>query len=154
MESKKKFSKLPDIIFVDGGKPQVSAVEGVLSTLGFNIPVCGMVKDDKHRTKGLLFNGEEITLPRHSEGFKLITRIQDEVHRFAIEYHKTLRQKSVIRSVLDEIPGIGPSRRVSLIKHFGSVDKIKEASVEELAKADAMNIKAARAVYEFFEKSK
>jgi len=149
-EAKRKFSKLPDIIFVDGGKPQVSAAEGVVHELGFNIPVCGMVKDDKHRTKGLLFNGEEISMPRHSEGFKLLTRIQDEVHRFAIEYHKTLRQKSSVRSVLDDIPGIGPSRRVSLVKHFGSVDKIKIATIEELAAANGMNAKAAQAVWEFF----
>ena len=149
-EAKRKFSKLPNLIFVDGGKPQISAAEGVLERLGFNIPVCGMVKDDKHRTKGLMFNGEEVTMPRHSEGFKLLTRIQDEVHRFAIEYHKTLRQKASVRSVLDDIPGVGQARRVSLVKHFGSVEKIKSATVDELAAADSMNVKAAQAVWEFF----
>ena len=151
VEEKRKFSRLPDVIFVDGGKPQISATKAVLDSMGLTIPVCGMVKDDKHRTKGLLFNDREVLLAKTSEGFKLLTRIQDEVHRFAIEYHKQLRQKASVHSVLDDIDGIGRTRRVSLIKHFGSVDKIKEATVEQLAAAEGMNIRAAKAVFEFFQ---
>jgi excinuclease ABC subunit C len=153
-ENRKKFSKLPDIILVDGGKPQISAAEGVLAKLGYGIPVCGMVKDERHRTKGLLYNNEEIPLPKHSEGFKLLTRIQDEVHRFAIEYHKLLRQKASIHSVLDDIPGIGQVRRTNLVKHFGSVDKIRAATAEELLEVESMNKKTAKIVWEFFNENK
>lgn len=150
---KAKFSKLPDIIFVDGGKPQISAAESVLEKLNTQIPVCGMIKDDKHRTRGLLFNDREILLPYTSEGFKLVTRIQDEVHRFAIEYHRKLRSKAQIRSALDDINGIGAKRRKALMKHFGSIDKIKSATVEQLTEVDTMNIKSAEAVYNFFNLS-
>ena len=149
-ENHDAFSKLPDVIFVDGGKGQVSAAEKALEAIGYQIPVCGMVKDDNHRTRGLIFRGEEIKLPRSGEGFKLITRVQDEVHRFALEYHRKLRANTQIKSVLDDIPGIGKLRRKALIKHFKSMEAIKEASADELANSPAMNKKAAEAVYNFF----
>ena len=149
-ESHDAFSKLPDIIFVDGGKGQISAAEKALQAVGLSIPICGMVKDDRHRTRGLLFNGHEAVLPRHSEGFKLITRIQDEVHRFALEYHRKLRADSQVKSVLDDIPGIGVTRRKELLKHFKSVEAIRTATFEELTNAPSMNKKAAQAVFEFF----
>ena len=145
------FLKLPDIIFVDGGKGQITAAEKALATVGLSIPVCGMVKDDRHRTRGLLFEGKEATLPRTSEGFKLITRIQDEVHRFALEYHKKLRGDSQVRSVLDDIPGIGATRRKELLKHFKNIEAIRQANVEALAQAPSMNKRAAEAVYAFFQ---
>ena len=145
-----KFSKLPDAIFVDGGKPQVSAAESVLAELGMRILVCGMVKDDRHRTKGLLYQGEEILLPHTSEGFKLLTRIQDEVHRFAIEYHRKLREKASLHSVLDDIKGIGPARRKALLRYFGSVEGIATADKNALCAAEGMNTSAAEAVYAFF----
>jgi len=144
------FVKLPDIIFVDGGKGQISAVNKVLDALNMNIFVCGMVKDDRHRTRGLLFNNEEILMPRTSEGFKLVTRIQDEVHRFALEYHKKLRSASQVRSILDDIDGIGATRRKELMKHFKSIDAIKDADIETLQSAPSMNKKSANAVYHFF----
>jgi len=149
-EESDSFSKLPDIIFVDGGKGQISAAQKALNALNLNIPICGMVKDDRHRTRGLLYKGEEANLPKSGEGFKLITRIQDEVHRFAIEYHRKLRQDSQIRSVLDDINGIGKTRRKELLKHFKSMEAISSASLEELTNAPAMNKKAAEAVYEYF----
>ncbi|MCL2874664.1 MAG: excinuclease ABC subunit UvrC [Defluviitaleaceae bacterium] len=145
-----KFSSLPDIIFVDGGKGQISAAQAALKDLGISIPVCGMVKDDKHRTRGLMFDNSEITFKASSEGFKLVTRIQDEVHRFAITYHRKLREKSAIKSILDDIPGIGGTRRKALLKHFGDIENISKASVEELADVQGMNNKAAEAVYRFF----
>ena len=148
-EAHDAFSKLPDIIFVDGGKGQISAAEKALQVVGLSIPICGMVKDDRHRTRGLLFNGEETVLPKHSEGFKLITRIQDEVHRFALEYHRKLRADSQVKSVLDDIPGIGATRRKELLKHFKSIEAIRTATLEELTNAPSMNKKAAQAVYEF-----
>lgn len=149
-----KFLKLPNIIFVDGGKGQVSAVEKVLKSLDINIPVCGMVKDDNHRTRGLLYKGEEINVVKNSEAFKLITRIQDEVHRFAIEYHRKLRSKGTIKSVLDNIEGIGPSRKMALLKKFGSIEKIREAKIEELIKVDGMNKSSAESVYKYFNSSR
>ncbi|MCL2461607.1 MAG: excinuclease ABC subunit UvrC [Defluviitaleaceae bacterium] len=149
--AKSSFSKLPDIIFMDGGKGQVSAAEKAMAALDIHIPVCGMVKDDRHRTRGLLYEGEEVALPYASEGFKLVTRIQDEVHRFAIEYHRKLRADAQVKSVLDEIPGIGPSRRKELIKKFKSLDAVREADVETLAKVKGMNQRAAEAVKGFFE---
>jgi len=149
-EKNNKFSKLPDLLMIDGGKGQVSAAEKVLESMGISIPVCGMVKDDRHRTRGLMYQGEEITMPRNSEGFRLITRIQDEVHRFALEYHRKLRADSQIRSVLDDIPGIGATRRKALMRHFKGIENIKKASIEELAEVDAMNKKAAETVYGFF----
>ena len=121
-----------------------------MEEIGLRIPVCGMVKDDNHRTRGLYYNNEEIPIDRHSEGFKLITRIQDEAHRFAIEYHRSLRAKTQVRSVLDDIEGIGPARRKALMRRYQSLDKIREASVEDLAQTESMNEKAARQVYEFF----
>jgi len=147
------FSKLPDIIFVDGGKGQITAAEKALAAVGLSVPICGMVKDDRHRTRGLLFQGKELLLPRHSEGFKLVTRIQDEVHRFALEYHRKLRADSQVRSVLDDISGIGATRRKELLKHFKSIEAIRQASLEELAQAPSMNKKAAEAVYAFFNES-
>jgi len=150
---KAKFSKLPNAIFVDGGKPQVLAMETALSEMGMSILVCGMVKDDKHRTKGLLYNGNEVLMKHSSEGFKLLTRIQDEVHRFAIEYHRKLRGKEQLHSVLDDINGIGEKRRKALLRHFGSVEEIMRAEKEALCEADGMNNRAAEAVYAFFHKS-
>ena len=144
------FSKLPDIIFVDGGKGQITAAKKALAALEVTIPVCGMVKDDKHRTRGLLYEGKEITLPRTSDGFKLVTRIQDEVHRFALEYHRKLRANKQIHSVLDDIPGIGPARRKALLAHFKNIDAIQAAAQDELAAVDGMNQKSATAVYKFF----
>ena len=145
-----KFSRFPDLILMDGGKGQVNVALQVLEELGLHIPVCGMVKDDKHRTRGLYFNNEEIPIDTHSEGFHLITRIQDETHRFAIEYHRSLRGKTQVHSILDDIPGIGEKRRKALIKHFKSIEALKEATVEELAQAASMNEKAAESVYHFF----
>lgn len=146
-----KFLKLPDVIFVDGGKGQITSVNKVLKIMDLDIPVCGMVKDDKHKTRGLLFKSEEINLPYTSEGFKLITRIQDEVHRFAIEYHRNLKGKLAVRSMLDDIKGIGTIRRKALIKHFGSIERIREATVEELSEVDSMDIRVAEEVYNFFK---
>ena len=145
-----KFSTLPDLILMDGGKGQVNVAEKVLSDLGLSIPVCGMVKDDRHRTRGLLYQNKEINCPMSTEGMKLVTRIQDEAHRFAIEYHRKLRSKQQIQSILDEIPGIGPVRRKNLLQHFGSVNKIKKASLDELKSVTSMNEKSAESVYQFF----
>ena len=144
------FNRFPDVIMMDGGKGQVNVCLEVLSELGLSIPVCGMVKDDFHRTRGLYFNNEEIPIDRHGEGFKLITRIQDEAHRFAIEFHRSLRSKSQVHSVLDDIDGIGPARRKALMRRYQSIEKIKDASVEDLAMTESMNEAAAAAVYKFF----
>lgn len=152
--TEEKFSKFPDLILMDGGKGQVNIAEQVLYELGINIPVCGMVKDDKHRTRGLYFHNEELPMNQHSEGFRLLTRIQDETHRFAIEYHRSLRGKEQVRSILDEIEGIGPTRRRALMKAFGSQEAIRSATEEELAAVDSMNAAAAHAVYMFFRKKK
>lgn len=147
-----KFTKLPQLILMDGGKGQVNIALKVLDQLELSIPVCGMVKDDKHRTRGLYYNNTILPLDKHSEGFKLITRIQDEAHRFAIEYHRKLRTKTQIQSILDEIEGIGPARRKALLRHFGSVEKIRKAPIEALASVESMNVKSAEAVYSFFAK--
>ena len=144
------FGDYPDLILMDGGKGQVNIALEVLERLGISIPVCGMVKDDKHRTRGLYFANQEIPIDRHSEGFQLITRIQDEAHRFAIEYHRKLRGQGQVHSVLDEIPGIGPARRKVLMKHFAGTEDIRKATVEELAALPSMNEKAANEVYRFF----
>ena len=144
------FNRFPDIIMMDGGKGQVNVCIQVLGELGLNIPVCGMVKDDNHRTRGLYYNNEEIPIDRHSEGFKLITRIQDEAHRFAIEYHRSLRNKAQVHSVLDDIEGIGETRRKALMRRYQSLDKIREASIEDLALTESMNERAAKQVYDFF----
>ncbi|MCL2218105.1 MAG: excinuclease ABC subunit UvrC [Defluviitaleaceae bacterium] len=153
-DNHESFGKLPDIIFVDGGKGQISAVEKALRAMGKSIPVCGMVKDDRHRTRGLLFRGEEVLLPHHGEGFKLVTRIQDEAHRFALEYHKKLRADTQVRSVLDDIPGIGATRRKELLKHFKNMEAIRGASLEALSAAPSMNKKAAESVHNFFKGGK
>lgn len=151
-EENGRFNKLPDMIFLDGGKGQINVVLKALEKLNINVPVCGMVKDDNHRTRGLIYNNNEIILPANSEGFKLLTRVQDEVHRFAIEYHRKLRQKTQIKSVLDDIKGIGETRRKALIKHFGSVENIRKASFEEIRAVEFMNENSARAVVDFFER--
>lgn len=144
------FTTFPDLILMDGGKGQVNIALEVLEELGLEIPVCGMVKDDYHRTRGLYYNNVEIPIDRHSEGFKLITRIQDEAHRFAIEFHRKLRSQGQVHSVLDDIKGIGPARRKALMKHYASIEEIKNASVEELKTLPAMNEKSAKEVYSFF----
>lgn len=146
------FTHFPDLILMDGGKGQVNIALEVLEKLQLTIPVCGMVKDDKHRTRGLYYNNQEIPISRDSEGFKLITRVQDEAHRFAIEYHRSLRSKGQVHSVLDDIPGIGETRRKALMRHFKGLDGIREASVETLSNIESMNEKAARQVYDFFHK--
>ncbi|MCQ2509739.1 MAG: excinuclease ABC subunit UvrC [Lachnospiraceae bacterium] len=146
------FEILPDLILMDGGRGQVNICVSVLNNLGLHIPVCGMVKDDHHRTRGLYYNNIEIPIDTNSEGFHLITRIQDEAHRFAIEYHRLLRSKGQVHSVLDDIPNVGPARRKELMKHFQSLEAMKEASVEELKQLDTMNERAAQSVYEFLHK--
>ena len=144
------FTAFPDLILMDGGKGQVNVAQQVLDELHLHIPVCGMVKDDHHRTRGLYYENEEITIDRSSEAFKLITRIQDEAHRFAIEYHKQLRGKGQVHSILDDIEGIGPARRKALMRSFQNLDEIKEASVEVLTAIPSMNEKTAKSVYNFF----
>nr|WP_302560286.1 excinuclease ABC subunit UvrC [uncultured Blautia sp.] len=147
------FARLPDLILMDGGRGQVNIAMKVLNELGISIPVCGMVKDDHHRTRGLYFNNVEIPIDTSGEGFRLITRIQDEAHRFAIEYHRSLRSREQVHSILDDIPGIGDTRRKSLLRKFKSVENIRDASEEELAQTESMNARSARQVYEFFHKS-
>ena len=144
------FTRFPDLIMMDGGRGQVNIALKVLEELKLNIPVSGMVKDDNHRTRGLYYNNVEIPIDRSSEGFKLITRIQDEAHRFAIEYHRSLRTKEQVHSVLDDIPGIGPARRKALMRHLQSLEAIKGATLEELAATESMNEQSAQAVYDFF----
>ena len=144
------FTRFPDLIMMDGGRGQVNIALKVMEELHLTIPVCGMVKDDNHRTRGLYFNNIEIPIDRSSEGFKLITRIQDETHRFAIEYHRSLRIKGQVHSILDDIPGIGPKRRKELMKNFLSLDAIKEATIEQLSIVPTMNEMAAKQVYDFF----
>lgn len=147
-----KFNVFPDLILMDGGKGQVNVALQVLDELRLNIPVCGMVKDDYHRTRGLYYQNVEVPVDKTSEAFRLITRIQDEAHRFAIDYHRQLRGKGQVHSILDDIEGIGPARRKALMRNYMSLDAIKEASVEELAKIPSMNEKAAESVYKFFHK--
>lgn len=147
------FARLPDLILMDGGRGQVNIALKVLGELGISIPVCGMVKDDHHRTRGLYYDNVEIPIDTSSEGFRLITRIQDEAHRFAIEYHRFLRSKEQVHSILDDIPGIGDTRRKALLRKFKSVENIRDASEEELAQTESMNAGSARQVYEFFHKS-
>ena len=144
------FTRFPDLLMMDGGRGQVNIALKVLDELKLNIPVCGMVKDDNHRTRGLYYKNVEIPIDRGSEGFKLITRIQDEAHRFAIEYHRSLRSKEQVHSVLDDIAGIGPARRKALMKKYQSLEAIKAAELEDLAATDGMNQRAAEAVYRFF----
>lgn len=146
------FSMFPDLILMDGGKGQVHIAQKVLMELGLDIPVCGMVKDDFHRTRGIYFDDEEIAIDRNSEAFRLVTRIQDEAHRFAIEYHRSLRSKTQVKSILEDIPGIGETRRKALMRYYGDIQKIREASVEDLKQVPSMNEKAAESVYGFFRK--
>lgn len=144
------FTKFPDLLLMDGGKGQVNIALEVLSELGLVIPVCGMVKDDNHRTRGLYYNNEEIHIDPRSEGFKLITRIQDEAHRFAIEYHRSLRSKGQVKSVLDDITGVGPARRKALMRHFGSLEEIRQADIEQLCEIPEINERCAAQIYQFF----
>lgn len=144
------FTKFPDLILMDGGRGQVNIALEVLEELKLNIPVCGMVKDDHHNTRGLYFNNVEIPIDRHSEGFKLITRVQDEAHRFAIEFHRSLRNVSSVKSALDDIPGVGPSRRKALMRAFSSTEEIRNASVEDLAAVDEITEKVAQNIYDYF----
>ena len=135
---------------MDGGKGQVNVALEVLEKLRLNIPVCGMVKDDFHRTRGLYYENVELPIDRNSESFRLITRIQDEAHRFAIAFHRDLRSKGQVHSILDDIPGVGPARRKDLMRHFENIDAIKSASVDELKKLPSINEKSAREIYNFF----
>lgn len=148
------FTRFPDLIMMDGGRGQVNIALEVLGNMGLSIPVCGMVKDDNHRTRGLYFNNVEVPVDRHSEGFRLITRIQDEAHRFAIEYHRSLRGKGQVKSILDDIPGIGPARRKALMRHFKDIESVREAAPDELLQAPGMNRASVRAVYDFFHGDK
>lgn len=153
-ENIKGFNKMPDIILVDGGKGQVKIVEDVIYNFGLRIPVCGMVKDDKHSTRGLIFKGKEIKLKKGSKLYRLIFTVQEETHRFAISYHRNLRNKKVFKSELDLIKGIGEKRKLALLKRFGSIDNIKTKSVKELSEVGPMNEKAASDVYNYFNKNK
>ncbi len=146
------FTRFPDLLMMDGGRGQVNIALSVLEELKIAVPVCGMVKDDNHRTRGLYYNNVELPIDTRSEGFKLITRVQDEAHRFAVEYHRSLRGKVQVKSVLDEIPGVGPARRKALMRHFKSIQEIKGASVEELAALPEINRRAAEDIYLFFRK--
>ena len=148
------FTKFPDLILMDGGRGQVNIALSVLEELGIDIPVCGMVKDDNHRTRGLYYHNIELQIDTHSEGFKLITRIQDEAHRFAIEYHRSLRSKTQVRSVLDDIPGVGPARRKALMRHFKSLEEIRQATVEDLMEIPEMNERTAQEIVAFFASQK
>lgn len=144
------FTRFPDLIMMDGGRGQVNIALEVLGKLGLSIPVCGMVKDDNHRTRGLYYNNVEVPIDRHSEGFRLITRIQDEAHRFAIEYHRSLRGKGQVKSILDDIPGIGPARRKALMRRFKDIEAVRSASVEDLEQTPQMNRRSAESVYRYF----
>ena len=145
------FSHMPDLLLMDGGRGQVNIALEVLGDLGLEIPVCGMVKDDHHRTRGLYFNNVELPIDTHSEGFKLITRIQDEAHRFAIEYHRSLRSKTQTKSLLDDIPGVGPSRKKALMKKFRSISEIADATAEELSAMPEIPADVAEQIVTFFK---
>lgn len=147
------FTKFPDLLLMDGGKGQVNIALQVLKELDLKVPVCGMVKDDNHRTRGLYFNNKEIKIDKNSEGFKLITRIQDEAHRFAIEYHRSLRSKEQVHSILDDIPGIGPQRRKALMKTYKNIGDIRNATIEELAAIPEIPLNIAKEIYSFFHSS-
>ena len=148
------YENYPDLIMMDGGRGQVNIALKVMQQLNIEVPVCGMVKDDKHRTRGIYFHNVELPIDRDSEGFRLVTRIQDEAHRFAIEYHRSLRSREQVHSVLDDIPGIGPVRRKALMKSFRTLEDIKSATEEELSEVEGMNSRAARQVFEFFHIAK
>lgn len=147
------FTKFPDLLLMDGGRGQVNIALQVLEELDISIPVCGMVKDDNHRTRGLYFNNMELPIDRNSEGFKLITRIQDEAHRFAITYHRSLRSKAQVHSVLEEIPGVGPSRRKALMKYFKSIEEMRAANVDTLLEVPGITTKVAEKIYAFFQQA-
>lgn len=147
------FSKCPDLILMDGGKGQVSVAEKVIARYGLDIPICGMVKDDRHRTRALLYENKEIVLPTHGEGFKLITRMQDEVHRFSIEYHKKLRSKAQVQSVLDDIPGVGKARKKVILLHFKSIDNLRQASLEEIEQVPGISATVASNIYNYFHRT-
>ena len=149
---KGRFNRFPDLILMDGGRGQVNIALNVLESLSLSIPVCGMVKDDNHRTRGLYYNNIEIPIDRKSEGFKLITRIQDEAHRFAITFHRSLRNKDQVRSCLDEIPGVGPARRKALMRGFENIDEIKNATIDDLVNKAGLSRSVAESVYSFFHK--
>lgn len=144
------YENYPDLIMMDGGKGQVNVARKVMEAVGVQVPVCGMVKDDKHRTRGIYFNNVELPIERDSEGFRLVTRIQDEAHRFAIEYHRSLRSKEQVHSILDDIPGVGPARRKALMKRFQTIEELRQATEEEIAAAEGMNQRVAREIYRFF----
>lgn len=144
------FTKFPDLLLMDGGKGQVNVALQVLEELRLSIPVCGMVKDDMHRTRGLYYNNAELAIDKGSEGFKLITRVQDEAHRFAIEYHRSLRSRDQVKSVLDEIPGVGPARRKALMRSFPSVGEIREATAEQISSTAGIPLAVAQEIYDFF----
>ena len=144
------FTRFPDLLMMDGGRGQVNIALQVLDELGLEIPVCGMVKDDYHRTRGLYFHNTELPIDRDSEGFRLITRIQDEAHRFAIEYHRSLRSREQVHSILDDIEGIGPARRKALMREFQSLEAVREADIERLSSVPSMNRAAAEKVWKFF----
>jgi excinuclease ABC subunit C len=144
------FTKFPDLILMDGGLGQVNIAKQVLETLGLSIPVCGMIKDDHHQTHGLIYENVELPIDRHSEAFKLITRIQDEAHRFAIEYHRSLRSKELVRSTLDQIPGIGEARRKALMRTFTSLEEIKQADIETLCEVPQIPRGIAEGIYQYF----
>ncbi|MCX7951571.1 MAG: excinuclease ABC subunit UvrC [Clostridiales bacterium] len=146
-----KFSNLPDLMLIDGGELQVNAVKKVVESLGMFIPICGMVKDDKHKTRALYYDGKEIVLDKHSYTYRFIAGVQEEVHRFAISYHRSLKASGTLTSVLDEIPGIGKKRKIQLLKHFNSIDEIKKATIDELLKVEGMNQKTALEVYNYFK---
>lgn len=146
-----KFCIFPDLILMDGGRGQVNIALEVLKSFNINIPVCGMVKDDKHNTRGLIYNNEELPLSIHSNVMRLVTRIQDEVHRFAITYHRSLRNKRVLHSILEDIPGIGEKRRKELLKKFGSIDSIKKATFDELIDTLSIDKKAAQNIIDYFK---
>ncbi len=153
-ESLGSFTRFPDVIMMDGGRGQVNIACAVLEELHLSIPVCGMVKDDRHRTRGLYFNNAEIPIDDHSEAFRLITRMQDEVHRFAIEYHRSLRSKAQVTSRLDEIPGVGPARKKALMKHFKSIEELRQASAEEIAQIPEIPEAQAQVIHDFFHTDK
>ena len=150
-QKESSFTRYPDLILMDGGKGQVHIAEEVIAKLGLDIPVAGMVKDDSHRTRGLYFNDAELPINTRGEGFALLTRIQDEVHRFAIEYHKSIRSKEQVHSSLDDIPGIGPKRRRELMRHFDSIDTLRKADADEIAALPGMNRKVAEGVVKFLK---
>lgn len=148
------FSNFPDLIMMDGGKGQVNAAKEILDKLKLNIEICGLVKDDFHRTRGIIYNNEEFNVDLNSRAYKMIYKIQEEAHRFAINYHRNLRSKTMFKSELDDIKLIGPKRKENLLKHFKSIDKIKKARIEELMEVESMNEKSAESLYEHFRRAK